>query len=226
MSTSPPGGWTAVVADDQPVARTGFEAMIDAAPDLRVVGQACDGVELLELVERLVPDVAVVDIRMPRMDGIEAARAITARGLPTRLLMVTTFDLDEHVYDALRAGASGFVLKDTRAAALVDAVRAVAEGAMLLGPSVTRRLVEKVALRRRTADPGRLDVLTPTEREVAVHVARGLSNAEIAAARTVGEQTVKSHVSEVLRKLGLRDRVQLVVLAYESGLVTPGEQRD
>lgn len=214
---------TVVVADDQPVVRHGLAAMIGAADGLEVVGSAADGEELVALVAELTPDVAVVDVRMPRLDGIGATERIVAAGHATRVLILTTFDLDEYVYDALRAGASGFLLKDVPAEQLVQAVRLVADGSMLLGPQVTRRLVADVAARRaaRPAVPGIGD-LTARERDVVLAVARGLSNAEIAAELYLGEPTVKSHVSESLRKTGCRDRVQLVVAAYESGLVTPG----
>ena len=214
---------TVVVADDQPVVRHGLVAMIDAAEDLEVVGSAPDREELVDLVAAHCPDVAVVDVRMPRLDGIGATERILAAGHATRVLILTTFDLDEYVYDALRAGASGFLLKDVPAERLVEAVRLVADGSMLLGPHVTRRLIADVAGRRatRTTVPG-IDELTVREREVVLAVARGLSNAEIAAELYLGEPTIKSHVSEALRKTGRRDRVQLVVAAYESGLVTPG----
>jgi DNA-binding NarL/FixJ family response regulator len=214
-----------VVADDQAVVRAGFAAILDSAPDLDVVGSAADGRELVALVAEHAPDVAVVDVRMPVLDGIAATRHLAVHHPATRVLVLTTFDLDEHVHDALRAGASGFLLKDVPAARLVEAVRLVAEGSMLLGPTVTRRLVEDFAAR--PGDPAaaeRLTVLTPRERDVVAVVARGLSNAEIAAELFVGEATVKSHVSEALRKLGCRDRVQLVVAAYEGGLVGPGER--
>ncbi|GAA4621981.1 response regulator [Cellulomonas oligotrophica] len=214
-----------VVADDQAVVRAGFAAILDSAPDLTVVGEAADGVELVDLVARHGPDVAVVDVRMPRLDGIAATRAVVAEHPGTRVLVLTTFDLDEYVYDALRAGASGFLLKDVTAPRLVEAVRLVADGSMLLGPSVTRRLVEDFSRRAAPAtDDVPLHLLTPREHEVLVAVARGLSNAEIAAELFVTEPTVKSHVSEVLRKLHRRDRVQLVVTAYETGLVGPGER--
>ncbi|NTW40850.1 MAG: response regulator transcription factor [Cellulomonadaceae bacterium] len=209
-----------VVADDQPVVRLGFAAMIDAAPDLHVVGSAADGRALLDLVAEHHPDVAVVDVRMPGLDGIAATAQITARHPGTRVLILTTFDLDEYVYDALRAGASGFLLKDVPVATLVDGVRLVAEGSMLLGPSVTRRLVGDFATRTPSAQPVvGLGDLTPREHEVLLAVARGLSNAEIGRELYVTEQTVKTHVAAVLRKLGRRDRIQLVIAAYESGLV-------
>jgi DNA-binding NarL/FixJ family response regulator len=209
-----------VVADDQPVVLHGFAAMIGSAPDLDVVGLAPDGVALLDLVAEHRPDVAVVDVRMPRLDGIAATARIAAEHPGTRVLVLTTFDLDEYVYDALQAGASGFLLKDVPAGDLVEAVRLVAGGSMLLGPGVTRRLVADVTARRRGIEPvPGLDRVTPREREVLLAVARGLSNAEVAAALFISEQTVKSHVSELLRKLSCRDRVQLVIATYESGLV-------
>ncbi|MBB2922332.1 response regulator transcription factor [Cellulomonas cellasea] len=209
-----------VVADDQPVVLQGFAAILGAAPDLEVVGAAPDGRVLLDLVARHAPDVAVVDIRMPVLDGIAATARISAEHPATRVLVLTTFDLDEYVYDALRAGASGFLLKDVTAERLVEAVRMVADGSMLLGPSVTRRLVHDVTARtpEPVPVPG-LDELTPRELETLRAVARGLSNAEIAAELWITEATVKSHVSEALRKLRCRDRVQLVIAAYESGLV-------
>ncbi|MCW2756320.1 MAG: response regulator transcription factor, partial [Nocardioidaceae bacterium] len=210
-----------VVADDQPVICAGFAALLDAQDDLEVVGTAADGDELVALVGRERPDVALVDVRMPGTDGIEATRRITA-AWPTRVLILTTFDLDAYVYDAIRAGASGFLLKDVTAARLVDAVRMVGEGSMLLGPHVTRRLVEDFGTRR--PDPTRLAAyrLTGRETEVLLLLGQGRSNAEIAGDLVVGAETVKSHVGEVLRKLALRDRVQAVVFCYENGLVVPG----
>ncbi|WP_240916032.1 response regulator transcription factor [Sanguibacter sp. HDW7] len=212
-----------VLADDQPVILHGLAAILAATPGIEVVGTAADGAELVDLVARTSPDVALVDVRMPHVDGIEATRRVTASRARTRVVILTTFDLDEYVYDALRAGASGFLLKDVTAERLVEAVRLVAEGSMLLGPGVTRRLVTDVATRQPAPRvvPGLAD-LTPREREVFAAVARGLSNAEIAAEQWVSEPTVKSHVSEILRKTGCRDRVQLVVAAYESGSVTAG----
>ncbi|WP_435738952.1 response regulator transcription factor [Cellulosimicrobium sp. PMB13] len=209
-----------VVADDQPVVRHGFAAILDAADGIEVVGSAGDGRELLDVVAERSPDVAVVDVRMPVLDGIAATRRIVAHHPGTRVLVLTTFDLDEYVYDALRAGASGFLLKDVPAPRLVEGVRLVADGSMLLGPNVTRRLVGDFAARvaEPRPHPG-LDDLTPREHEVLLCVARGLSNAEIGAELFITEQTVKSHVSEALRKTGCRDRVQLVVAAYESRLV-------
>jgi DNA-binding NarL/FixJ family response regulator len=207
------------VADDQPVICAGFAALLDAQPDIEVVGTAGDGRELLEVVAWEEPDVALVDIRMPRMDGIEATARITEKWT-TKVLMLTTFDLDQYVYDSLRRGASGFLLKDVTSDRLVEGVRLVAEGSMLLGPSVTRRLVEDFA---RPQVPPRetveLGTLSAREREVLLCLARGMSNSEIAAELFIGVETVKSHVSEVLRKLALRDRVQAVVYAYEHGLV-------
>lgn len=214
---------TIVVADDQPVIAAGFAALLDAQDGLEVVGTAANGRELLQLVEEQRPDVALVDVRMPELDGIEATRLIT-RDHETRVLILTTFDLDAYVYDAIRAGASGFLLKDVTAARLVEAVRIVAEGSMLLGPAVSRRLVADFARSGGARpEPAVLQQLSPREREVLLQLARGRSNAEIASALTVAVETVKSHVAEVLRKLGLRDRIQAVVFAYEHGLVQPGE---
>ena len=224
------GSTRVVVADDQAVVRRGFAAILGSAPGLEVVGEAGDGVELLRLVAGRQPDVAVVDVRMPVMDGIAATRRITAEHPGTRVLVLTTFDLDEYVYDALRAGASGFLLKDVTAARLVEGVRLVGDGSMLLGANVTRRLVADFAVpaRRAPSVPG-LEDLTRREREVLLTVARGMSNVEIAVALFISEATVKSHVSEILRKLGCRGRVQLVIAAYESGLVdgsAPGHATD
>ena len=210
-----------VVADDQPVICAGFAALLAAQSDLEVVGTAGDGRALVELVAATAPDVALVDVRMPVLDGIAATREITARAA-TRVLVLTTFDLDEYVYEALRAGASGFLLKDVTAERLVEGVRLVADGSMLLGPAVTRRLVEDFAARTPPEPDVRLAGLSPREREVLLELARGRSNPEIAARLHIGGETVKSHVGEVLRKLQLRDRVQAVVYCYERGLVTPG----
>lgn len=222
-----PGPLRVVVADDQPVVRAGFAAVLAAAEGVEVVGTAADGAELVELVAATAPDVAVVDVRMPVLDGIAATEQVTATG-DTRVLVLTTFDLDEYVFAALRAGASGFLLKDVTAERLVESVRMVAEGSMLLGPGVTRRLVADFAdLGRGTGTPGPTDPasygLTRREAEVLGLLGRGWSNAEIAASLVLSTETVKSHVAEVLRKLSLRDRVQAVVWAYEHGLVTPGE---
>ncbi|MEO3810984.1 response regulator transcription factor [Sphaerisporangium sp. B11E5] len=213
-----------VVADDQEVVRAGFAALLGIQPDLTVVGTAADGAEAVALCREHHPDVVLMDVRMPTMDGIEATRLITSDttgGEPPRILILTTFDLDEHVYDALLAGASGFLLKDVTAERLFDAVRVVASGGALLAPGITRRLISEFArLRPRIASP-LLAELTPREIDVLRLVAEGLTNAEIAPRLVVSEETVKTHVSRVLRKLGLRDRVQAVVAAYESGLVVP-----
>lgn len=225
------GTITVFIADDQAMVRQGFGALLAAQPDISVVGDAANGADAVAQVRRLRPRVVLMDVRMPVMDGLEAARRIVAADraagtgvAPTRVLMLTTFDIDDYVYEALAAGASGFLLKDAPAEELVRAVRVVAAGEALLAPSVTRRLIADVT-RRRPANrrqAARLDALTPREREVLEHVARGLSNGEIAAAIFVAEQTVKTHVSNVLSKLQLRDRAQAVVVAYETGLVTPG----
>ncbi|WP_141575187.1 response regulator transcription factor [Actinomadura sp. WMMA1423] len=212
-----------VVADDQEVVRAGFGALLATQPDLEVVATAADGAAAALACREHRPDVVLMDVRMPVMDGIEATRRVTAEPDPPRVLMLTTFDLDEHVYDALVAGASGFLLKDVTAERLFDAVRVVAGGDALLAPAVTRRLIGEFA-RLRPRPPSRgpeLEALTPRETDVLRLVAAGLSNAEIAARLVVGEETVKTHVSRILRKLGLRDRVQAVVAAYESGLVLP-----
>jgi DNA-binding NarL/FixJ family response regulator len=212
-----------VVADDQPVICAGFAALLDAQPGIEVVGTAANGKELVELVAGHEPDVAVVDVRMPVMDGIEATRRITT-GYSTKVLILTTFDLDEHVFDAIKSGASGFLLKDVTGQRLVDGVRLVAEGSMLLGPSVSRRLVADFASR---PSPEAVDLaargVSARESEVLLLLARGLSNAEIADTLVIGVETVKSHVAEILRKLQLRDRIQAVVFAYENGLVIRGE---
>ncbi|KAB2349140.1 response regulator [Actinomadura rudentiformis] len=213
-----------VVVDDQEVVRAGFSALLETQPDLTVVGTAADGAAAIAACREQCPDVVLMDVRMPAMDGIEATRRITAasgEGPSPRIVMLTTFDLDEHVYDALVAGASGFLLKDVTAERLFDAVRVAAAGEALLAPSVTRRLIGEFARLRPRPVAASLGVLTPRETDVLRLVAEGLSNAEIAARLTVGEETVKTHVSRVLRKLGLRDRVQAVVTAYESGLVVP-----
>ena len=212
-----------VVVDDQALVRGGFAMILGAEPDIEVVGEASDGEQAVLVCAQSRPDVVLMDVRMPGMDGIEATRRITASG-HGRVLMLTTFDLDEHVYDAVRAGASGFLLKDVPATELAHAVRTVAAGDTLLAPAITRRLVEEFV--RRPA-PGRnnaeLSRLTDREREVLGLVGRGLSNGEIAARLYVSETTAKTHVSRILTKLGLRDRVQAVVLAYESGLLRPGD---
>jgi len=211
-----------VVADDQPIICAGFAALLDAQADIDVVGTAADGEQLLALVEAERPDVALVDVRMPVMDGIEATRLIADRH-PTRVLILTTFDLDQYVFDAIRTGASGFLLKDVTGDRLVEAVRMVGDGSMLLGPGVTRRLVEDFGVRRTTEpDPVAGNGLTARELEVLLLLGRGWSNAEIASSLVVATETVKSHVAEVLRKLDLRDRVQAVVWCYEKGMVQPG----
>jgi DNA-binding NarL/FixJ family response regulator len=218
-----------LVVDDVELVRTGLRMILDAEPDLEVVGTASDGVEAVSEVRRLRPDVVLMDIRMPGLDGLAATRHIlgTAGMPPCKVIVLTTFDVDEHVYEALRAGASGFLLKDVPAAQLVHAIRVVAAGEALLAPSVTRRLIASfTGAAPSTAAPASapgLDELTAREREVLVLLADGLSNAEIAAKLFVGEATVKTHVARVLMKLGVRDRVQAVVAAYESGLVRPGD---
>ena len=212
-----------VIADDQALVRTGFRVILDAESDLEVVGEAGDGRETVELVESRRPDVVLMDIRMPNLDGIEATRRLMALAQPPRVLMLTTFDLDEYVYEALRAGASGFLLKDAGADELVHAVRVVAAGNALLSPSITRRLIADYARRPPPSEqPATLGELTPRELEVLRLVARGLSNAEIARELVLGDATVKTHVARIFQKLDLHDRAQAVVLAYESGLVTPG----
>jgi DNA-binding NarL/FixJ family response regulator len=215
-----------LIADDQELVRTGFRVVLEVEADIHVVGEAENGEEAVALARRLDPDVVLMDVRMPILDGIAATHRIrTAAGADAgpRVLVLTTFDLDEHVYDALCAGASGFLLKDVRAAQLVDAVRTIASGDAMIAPSVTRRLLAEFAARPRQLErPSELDELTARELEVLHLVARGLSNAEIAARLVVGEATVKTHVTRILMKLRLRDRVQAVVLAYETGLVTPG----
>ncbi|MEU0945746.1 response regulator transcription factor [Streptomyces canus] len=215
-----------VVADDQELVRSGFTMILEAQQDIEVVAEAGDGAEAVAAVRRHTPDVLLLDIRMPVMDGLEAARRVCAQS-SCKVVMLTTFDLDEYVYDALYAGASGFLLKDVRRDDLVHAVRVVAGGDSLLAPTITRRLVADIVRRRREeaateTTPDRLDVLTAREVEILRMLARGLSNAEIATTLFVSEHTVKTHVSNVLSKLGLRDRVQAVICAYETGLVAPG----
>jgi DNA-binding NarL/FixJ family response regulator len=214
-----------LLADDQALVRTGFRLILEAEPDLEIVGEAGDGQEALEAARRLRPDVVLMDIQMPRLGGLEATpRVVREVGGRTRVLILTTFEQDDYVFEALRAGASGFLLKNAPAEELVHAVRIVAAGEALLAPSVTRRLIEEFA--RRPAPPGqdpRLASLTERELDVLRLLAGGLSNAEIAGQLFLGEGTVKTHVSHLLGKLGLRDRVQAVVFAYESGLVTPGQ---
>jgi DNA-binding NarL/FixJ family response regulator len=213
-----------LLADDQELVRDGFATILGLQDDLEVVGSVADGAAAVAATRSLAPDVVLMDVRMPVMDGIEATRRILS-GVPSppRVLVLTTFDLDEYVFAALEAGASGFLLKDTPRAGLLAAVRAVAAGDVLLAPAVTRKLVEQFA-RRTAPDPGAWSALSPRERDVAVLVARGLSNAEIAATLVLSETTVKSHVAHLLTKTGLRDRVQVVVRAYETGLVEPGTE--
>jgi DNA-binding NarL/FixJ family response regulator len=224
-----------IVADDHHVVRTGFAALLETQPDFTVVGTASDGAEAVRMCRELSPDVVLMDVRMPAMDGIEATRRLTGAsseggpggspGRGPRVLILTTFDLDQYVYDALCAGASGFLLKDVTAERLFDAVRVIAAGEALLAPAVTRRLISEFARLRPRPDgapAAALSTLTPRETQVLRLVAEGLSNPEIAARLVVTEETVKTHVSRMLSKLGLRDRTQAVVTAYESGLVVPG----
>jgi len=216
-----------LIVDDQALVRTGFRMILDAEGDMDVVGEAANGKEAIGEASRLNPDVVLMDVRMPELDGIEATRRLLADGsVDSKVVMLTTFDMDEYVYEALRAGASGFLLKDAPPEQLVDGIRAVCSGDALLAPSVTRRVIEEFVRRPpeavRTAPP-EIEELTPRECEVLKLIARGLSNAEIAKSLVVSETTVKTHVARVLMKMGLRDRVQAVVMAYESGLVQPGE---
>ncbi|MER7842872.1 response regulator transcription factor [Kitasatospora sp. NPDC096077] len=219
-----------IIVDDQAMVRAGFAALLNAQSDIDVVGDAADGAQALEVTGRTHPDVVLMDVRMPVMDGLEAARRLLDPAVPgahrPKVLMLTTFDVDDYVYEALRAGASGFLLKDAPPADLIAAVRVVAAGEALLAPSVTRRLIADFARTRpaKRRDPKlRLNGLTPRETEVLELIARGLSNQEIAAQLVLAEQTVKTHIGRILAKLDLRDRAQAVVLAYESGLVTPGD---
>jgi DNA-binding NarL/FixJ family response regulator len=211
-----------VVVDDQDVVLAGLAALLDTQPDFTVVATAGDGAQAIQACAEHRPDLVLIDIRMPVVDGIEAARQILAADDPPRVVMLTTFDLDEYVYDALAAGASGFLLKDITAERLFDAVRVVAAGEALLAPTVTRRLIGEFArMRPRPRRSARLAVLTPRETEILRLIAHGLSNLEMANKLVVSEQTVKTHVRRVLSKLGLRDRAQAVVVAYETGLITP-----
>ena len=215
---------TVLIVDDQALVRGGFRLILDAQADLEVVGEAADGVQAVELATRLQPDVTLMDVRMPEMDGIQATRRLAAT-TTTRILILTTFDMDEYVYEAMRAGASGFLLKTVRPQQLAAAVRDVAHGDTLLAPAITRRLVEAFVRRPPpgSAVPGGLAGLTPREVDVLRWVAHGLSNVEIADRLVVGESTVKTHVARIFMKLALRDRAQAVVLAYETGLVQPGD---
>jgi DNA-binding NarL/FixJ family response regulator len=210
-----------VLVDDQTLVRTGFRLVLDETSDIEVVGEAADGLAALDVVARTGPDVVLIDVRMPGLDGIEATRRIRARPRPPKVIILTTFDLDEYVLAGLRAGASGFLLKDALAADLVSAVRVVAEGEAVAAPTVTRRLIAHYlgSSPGRPADGTRLAVLTPREREVLTLVARGLSNSEISAVLFLSESTVKTHVGRILAKLELRDRVQAVIVGYECGLV-------
>jgi len=240
--SAPDGITRLVIADDQAMVRAGFAALLGAQPDLEVVGQAADGAEAVRLARELVPDVVLMDVRMPVMNGIDATAEIAAAGIPTRVLMLTTFDIDDYVFQALQAGASGFLLKDALPAELVDAVRIVAAGDGLLSPRLTRLVIEHFARggapgggalngagaagaewrRAENAGGTALEELTQRENEILVLVAQGLSNGEIARELFLAEQTVKTHVSRIFTKLGLRDRAQAVILAYERGLVRPG----
>ncbi|MEV6656389.1 response regulator transcription factor [Nocardia fluminea] len=215
-----------LVVDDQELFRTGFRLILESEPDIEVVGEASDGVEAVTAARRLTPEVVVMDVRMPRLDGVAATARICAES-SAKVLVLTMFDVDEYVYAALRAGASGFLLKDARRAELIGGVRVVAAGDALLAPSVTRRLIAEVAGRSRTHPEAsaRLAGLTPRERDILRELAAGRSNTELAARLVVTEHTVKTHVSSVLSKLGLRDRAQAVVFAYESGMVAPGDNQ-
>ncbi|MCX4959170.1 MULTISPECIES: response regulator [Streptomyces] len=213
-----------LIVDDQVMVREGFSVLLNAMDGIEVVGEAVDGREAIEQVAALRPDVVLMDIRMPRMNGLEATREIVAADTDAKVLVLTTFDLDEYVYQALRAGASGFLLKDASARQLADGVRVVAAGEALLAPSVTKRLIvefSKISEARKLADPTGTGELTERETEVLVLIAQGLSNAEIADRLVVAESTIKTHVSRILVKLGLRDRTQAAVYAYETRLVTP-----
>ena len=221
---------TCLIADDQAMVREGFRALLDAQTDVSVVGVAADGAEAVRLCRELKPDVVLMDVRMPVLDGLEATRQILGDGAgepPSRVLVLTTFDLDSYVYEALRAGASGFLLKDATAGELVHAVRVVASGEALLAPSVTKRLITDFYTKQRADQPlpvptGSVEALTPREAEILRLLARGLSNAEISESLFIAEQTTKTHVGRILSKLDLRDRAQAVVFAYETGLVRPG----
>jgi DNA-binding NarL/FixJ family response regulator len=215
-----------LIADDQALVRAGFRLILEAETDLEVVGEAADGRAAVAAAQQLKPDVVLMDVRMPDLDGIEATRRLVSGGSSAKVLMLTTFDMDEYVYESLRVGASGFLLKDVPPEQLVAGIHAVASGEALLAPSVTRRMIEEFVRRPRNAArpaPRELDRLTAREREVLVLMARGLSNAELAQKFVVSEATVKTHVAHVLAKLGLRDRVQAVVFAYESGVIQPSE---
>lgn len=222
MTTDVPAPLDVLIVDDQLLLRAGFRKLLDGEHDLRVVGDAADGREALHQVERLRPHVVLMDIRMPVLDGIEATRRIAAGFPDTAVLVLTTYDLDEYVFAALEAGASGFLLKDCPPNELISAIRVVSRGDALIAPSITRRLIGEFTARATRAGRRSLPPISDREREVLIGVARGLSNSELAAELFIGEATVKSHVSSLLTKLGCRDRVQLVVSAYEAGLVVPG----
>ncbi|WP_308492755.1 response regulator transcription factor [Microbacterium terrisoli] len=214
-----------LIADDQALVRTGFHLILDLEPDIEVVAEAADGVECVQGVQRHHPDVVLMDVRMPRLDGIEATRRLTAAGSRARVLVLTTFDLDEYAYESLRAGAAGFLLKDAPREQLVSAIRQVVDGDALLAPSVTRRLIERFAqLQRGDAASTAFASLSAREREVMGLITRGLSNGEIARELYLGEATVKTHIARLLGKLGARDRIQAIVMAYECGFVRPGER--
>ena len=210
-----------VIADDQAMVRAGFAALLNAHADIEVIGQAEDGAHCVDLVADLDPDIVLMDVRMPLMDGIEATRTIVAANAETRIIMLTTFDIDDYVFDAIRAGASGFLLKDAPPSELAEAVRIVAGGEALLAPSVTKRVIEHFATGGQKPNRTALPELTDREREILIQVARGASNTEIAASLHIAVQTVKTHVSRILFKLDARDRAQAVIAAYESGLVIP-----
>jgi DNA-binding NarL/FixJ family response regulator len=216
-----------LVVDDQALVRAGFRMIIDAEDDMRVVGEANDGTEAIELARRTTPNIVLMDIRMPNMDGIEATKRLTASNGAPHVIILTTYDLDEYVFEALAAGASGFLLKDVPPEDLVKAIRVTTQGEALLAPSVTRRLIEQFAHSRPPSFPaGKLEGLTDREVEVLTLMARGMSNSEIAGTLFVGESTVKTHVGHILEKLALRDRVQAVIFAYEVGLVQPGQSEN
>jgi DNA-binding NarL/FixJ family response regulator len=210
-----------LVVDDQPLVRSGFRMVLEERPDLELAGEASDGAQALELARELDPDVILMDVRMPNLDGVEATRQLVEAGTRARILVLTTFDLDEYVYAAIRAGASGFLLKDVEPAELVDAIRVVAAGNSLFGPAATERLVARFAQQAGPDAGHALDELTDREKEILTLLASGLSNAELAETLFLSETTVKTHVSSILRKLRVRDRVQAVIAAYDAGLVSP-----